>query len=270
MEAGLEVEHYHFNYYALGQASNPAILFLHGFMGDCHDFHQVMLLLSKQFYCLAVDLPGHGKTETDEADYYTISQTAEGLIQLIEALQLKPCFLVGYSMGGRLALYITLYFPHYFLKVVLESASPGLKTQSERNQRQQQDLRLAQQLETTNFTAFLTQWYDQPLFASMQNHSEFEKMRSRRLQNNPINLAKSLRNLGTGCQPSLWEQLKQNQVLLLLLVGKLDHKYVSINTEMAEYCRFSRLEIVDRCSHNIHLENPNLFAKQVIVFFGTS
>lgn len=271
MEASIAVEHYHFNYYSLGQPSTPSILFLHGFMGDCHEFDEVISLLSNQFYCLAVDLPGHGKTKTtDEAQYYTMSRTADGLIQFIESLQLKPCFLVGYSMGGRLALYLTLHFPQYFLKVILESASAGLKTQAERDQRIQQDLKLAQQLETEDFLSFIVKWYNQPLFASIHNHSKFEKMRSHRLQNDPIHLAKSLRNMGTGCQPPLLEKLKQNMIPILLLVGELDKKFIAINTEMTERCKVLRLEIVKSCGHNIHFENPTLFVKQLINFLTTS
>ena len=96
-------------------------------MGNSHEFDEAIQLLSDKFYCLTVDLPGHGKTQVLGGDeYYKMANTAHALINLLDELKIIKCFLVGYSMGGRLALYLTLHFPQRFPKVVLESASPGL------------------------------------------------------------------------------------------------------------------------------------------------
>lgn len=260
MEQSITVAPYHFNYYAVGRSNHPPLLFLHGFMGDCHEFDPVMSLLSDQFYCLAIDLPGHGKTQTAVDDQpYTMQQTAEGLIRCLDALNIKTCFLLGYSMGGRVALYLTLHFPHYFSKVILESASPGLQTEAERIARMAHDRKLAQALETEDFPAFLHRWYHQPLFASLTEHPEFEQLFNARLQNQPLHLAQSLRHLSTGCQPALWEKLQQNTLPLLLLVGEFDVKFVRINREMANLCRSASLEIMEQAGHNIHFEQVNRF-----------
>lgn len=266
MEPILRVDPYHFHYTAIGRSNNPPILFLHGFMGNSHEFNQVMTLLADRFYCLAVDLPGHGKTQVIADQAYRIEPTANGLIQFLDALNIQSCHLAGYSMGGRIGLYLTLHFPAYFRQVVLESASPGLKTESERIQRLQQDLNLAQALEA-DFSTFLSRWYHHPLFASLQTRSDFAEIVQSRLQNDPANLAQSLRQLSTGRQPSLWQKLKQNQVPLLLLVGELDSKFVRINTEMVELCELATLKVIDQCGHNIHLENPDVFAQQIRSFF---
>ena len=259
------VEPYHFHYYSAGCTAHPPILFLHGFMGNCYEFDGVIATLSQQFYCVAVDLPGHGNSAVISDVNYSMKRTAEGLIRFLDALQIRQCCLVGYSMGGRLALYLTLHFPQYFLKVALESASPGLKTQAEQQQRKQRDLERASQLEE-DFSAFLENWYSQPLFAEIKAHPTFNTVFARRLQNNPFTLAKSLQYLGTGCQPSLWQALNQNTVPGLLIVGERDQKFVRINTEMAAQCRFFSLEIIDRCGHTIHLENPDRFTQKLLSF----
>jgi 2-succinyl-6-hydroxy-2,4-cyclohexadiene-1-carboxylate synthase len=246
----------------MGDSHEFPILFLHGFMGDRTEFHEVMQSLSSQYYCISIDLPGHG-TQLDKCGNYTIVDTARSLIEFLNILQIEKCHLVGYSMGGRLALYLALHFPGYFLKVVLESASPGLKTVAEQNKRLQSDLRLAERLETEDFRSFLRQWYEQPIFASLREHPDFEKLLDRRSQNDPAALARSLRDLSVGCQPSLWEKLSENQVPLLLLTGELDAKFVNINTEMENLCRSATLEIADRCGHNIHFENANLFVEKI-------
>ncbi|MFE1748778.1 2-succinyl-6-hydroxy-2,4-cyclohexadiene-1-carboxylate synthase [Coleofasciculus sp. H7-2] len=262
-------DNYQFHYSLSGSADKPIILFLHGFMGDCNEFNQVISFLSDQFCCLAVDLPGHGQTKVMGGDEcYKMGNTAHALLHLLEQLSIEKCFLVGYSMGGRLALYLTLYFPERFPKVVLESASPGLKTERERWKRLQRDLELSQELLTTNFSAFLTNWYNQQLFVSLKKHPKFEQMIESRLQNHPFELAKSLRNLSTGCQPSLWEALKQNQNPLLLLVGEYDNKFRIINSEMASLCGAAKVNLISNCGHNIHLENPRVFFDQVRQFLA--
>ena len=118
-------------------------------------------------------------------------------------------------------------------------------------------------MEKRDFSIFLEYWYNQPLFASLKNHPNFETLRESRLHNNPFELAKSLRNLGTGCQPSLWDNLKHNKNSLLLLVGEYDTKFIAINSEMARLCQSATLEIVSSCGHNIHFEDAKTFVENV-------
>ncbi|MEG4071436.1 2-succinyl-6-hydroxy-2,4-cyclohexadiene-1-carboxylate synthase [Microcoleus sp. Pol14C2] len=259
---------YNFHYFLTGNKNQPTLLFLHGFTGSSQDFSRMIPLLSNSYCCLAVDLPGHGKTQVNgDESCYTMSNTAQALIELLDDLQIDKCLLLGYSMGGRLALYMTLHFPERFEKVVLESASPGLKTQKERSHRLEADLQLAQKLENSNIKDFLFNWYDRPLFNSLKNSPNFDKLIETRLANNPLELAKSLRNMGTGNQPSLWEKLAQNNIPLLLLAGEYDDKFITINTEIAKLCPAAIREIVPKAGHNIHFENIDNFVTVVREFY---
>ena len=234
------------------------MLFLHGFLGSCEDLEAIVPLLLDQFCCLSIDLPGHGKTQVNKEDY-TMPNTAELIVQLLDRLNISQCYLIGYSMGGRLALYLALQFPDRFLKTVLESASPGLRTEAERLARKQHDAKLADRLES-DFPAFLADWYEQPLFRSLQQQPNFEQLIQQRLKNRPSELARSLRHLGTGEQPSLWNRLKIHQNPLLLLVGERDRKFISINQEMVNDCKAAQLKIIPNLGHNIHVEDPQIFA----------
>jgi 2-succinyl-6-hydroxy-2,4-cyclohexadiene-1-carboxylate synthase len=265
----VQINNYTFSYYLEGKKSDPAILFLHGFMGDRFEFKQAIAVLSKQFYCVAIDLLDHGETEmiNQNIDPYTIQSAADFVINFLDLLRIERCFLVGYSMGGRLALYLALHFPQYFSKVVLESASAGLRTITERSDRLAKDDQLAAKLETGDFQLFIENWYQQPIFANLRSHPNFPQMLEQRLSNSPIKLAKCLRNLSLGRQPSLWDKLTENEVPLLLLVGKLDSKFVQINQQMQKVCKFSQLEAIGDCGHNIHFENPTLFIDKIQTFF---
>lgn len=233
-------------------------------MGSCADFAAVIDLLAPHFCCLTVDLPGHGQTQVTGGDIcYRMPETAQALIELLQKLDIQKCSLVGYSMGGRLALYLAIHFPDYFERVILESASPGLKTASAREQRRQQDLKLAQELESLDFPVFLARWYSNPLFNSFKQHPQYQKAIAKRLHNNPGELARSLRNMNTGLQTSLWDKLNSDRVPITLLVGELDRKFVLINTEIAKLNNQIQLKIISQCGHNIHLENHEKFAAAI-------
>ncbi|MGA7931939.1 MAG: 2-succinyl-6-hydroxy-2,4-cyclohexadiene-1-carboxylate synthase, partial [Kovacikia sp.] len=206
---------YHFHYTQRGNRDAPTVLFLHGFMGSSQDFERVISQLADQFCCLAIDLPGHGKTQVQGKDeQYAMSETAKAVVDWLDQRDVSQCSLVGYSMGGRLALYLAIEFAERFPRTVLESASPGLKTEQERQTRLQHDRLLADRLEA-DFPAFLVHWYNQPLFQSLQQHAEFGHMQWLRSQNRPHELAKSLRYLSTGQQPPLWNALDHHRNPLL-------------------------------------------------------
>jgi len=260
-----------FNYCFSGNINQPLILFLHGFMGNSHEFDEAISLLSNDFNCLTIDLPGHGKTQVLENDYcYSMAKAADNIINLLDKLKVSQCFLIGYSMGGRLALYLILNYPQRFQKVILESASPGLSTEKERLERVKRDELIARKLERMiekdDFRKFLDNWYKQSIFGNIKNHPQFEQMIENRLQNHPVELAKSLRFMGTGVQPSLWEKLANNQVPLLLLIGKKDEKFIDINTRMTQINQFCELKIIENSAHNIHLEKAAVFVENIRIF----
>lgn len=237
-------------------------------MGNCYDFAQVITNLG-DFCCLAVDLPGHGQTEVQQDSDYQMPNVALALIELLGSLNIKQCILVGYSMGGRIALYLAIHFPQYFQGVILESASPGLSSQLERDRRLVEDLKLAEQLESSNLADFIQQWYGRPLFASFVQHPNYQEAIARRLNNDPHKLAKSLRFMGLGTQPSLWNYLGEIQVPLLLIVGELDPKFVKLNRLMAQNCPQAKLQIVVHTGHNVHCEHYAKFSSLLKHFLAS-
>jgi 2-succinyl-6-hydroxy-2,4-cyclohexadiene-1-carboxylate synthase len=268
MEGKISCGNYQLGYSLGGNLDRPNILFLHGFLGDRHEFQPISNQLTNGYQYLSIDLPGQGETQVTENSDYGMEPTARAIIAALDQLQISRCFLVGYSMGGRLALYLTLRFPDRFIGTVLESASPGLKTAVEREQRSRRDWQLAAELETVDLSEFLQKWYEQPLFASLVRSPGFAPMLERRRQNRSAELAKSLRYLGTGAQPSLWAELGQNRVPLLLLVGEWDQKFVAINGEMGSLCPLAQLQVVEGCGHNVHFENEPEFVNRLRLFFA--
>ncbi len=269
----LTLKHHALHYAAVGNPNAQPLLMLHGFLGSHQDFSAILSALSQSFYCLTPDFPGHGKTLT-EPGYYTFPATAQAFIELLDHLDIASTHLLGYSMGGRLALYLACQWPERFASVVLESASPGLKTAKERRLRVDTDEAIAYKIETLPLSEFLSQWYENALFSSLKSHPKrYQKMLKRRLQNRPADLARALRGLSIGRQPSLWEELEIIRCPLCLLVGEKDQKFVAIAQEIRTLCSRETavaLRIIEGCGHNIHLESPDDYTQQIIAFVGLS
>jgi len=178
--------------------------------------------------------------------------------------------LVGYSMGGRIALHVALARPEHVRRLVLESASPGLDTERGRAERRAEDEALADWIEEEGVAAFVEHWTTLPLFESHRALSPETKERIRRLrmENRAAGLAGALRGLGTGALPGLWGRLDELACPVLLIAGALDTKFVRIAREMAPSIQNVRLEEIDGAGHTIHLEAPQAWLDVVRPFLG--
>ena len=255
------------NHLTSGSDQHPTVLFLHGFMGSANDWIDVMAGLGQDYHSLAVDLPGHGSSTGLADAAYTMEGASQALVDLLDERGVERCAVVGYSMGGRLALYFALHFPERCRKLVLESASPGLKTAQEREARCVLDEERAVRLESGDFETFLHAWYRQPLFASLAGHEGLvRQMIDRRRINDPRELARSLRGMGTGRQPSLWERLSELRVSTCAVAGALDRKYVGIAGRMARGSRSVHAAVVEEAGHNVHAEQPRRFVTLLHAF----
>ena len=120
------------------QGADPALLFLHGFMGSGRDWLETVEAFPDH-RCILMDLPGHGLSSECPAGLYPMPQAAIALLAVLDELGVGKCVPVGYSMGGRLALYLALTHPDRCSAVVVESGSPGLASELEREARREWD-----------------------------------------------------------------------------------------------------------------------------------
>ncbi len=255
---------YDWNYTLTGDRSLPPLLLLHGWMGCNDDYAVVIDRLQSRFYCIAIDLPGHGKTEVIGGDLgFDFIATATGIMQLLVSLAIDRCSISGYSFGGRLALYLALEFPDRFTKVILESASSGLPTATERAARIVNDERIIAELATNDLLSFIINWYHQPIFQGIDEHPDFPALIRRRVNNQPIDLAKSLKYAGLGRQPYLGDRLKISNLPILLIVGANDPKFVLLAQALDRDCPCINLQIVPNCSHNVHFQQPFIWSQLI-------
>jgi 2-succinyl-6-hydroxy-2,4-cyclohexadiene-1-carboxylate synthase len=237
--------------------TQPPYLLLHGFTGAAANWTQVSATLSRQALIITPDLLGHGHTAAPEDPArYAMPAAAADLYALWQQLDQPPVHLVGYSMGGRLALYTALAYPHMVARLTLESASPGLESEDERAARRASDEALAARIERDGVAAFTDSWENLPLFATQSAEAK-ASLRAVRMMQRPGGLANSLRGMGTAVQPSLWPRLPALAMPVHLIAGALDDKFVAINRRMHERISHARLSIIPNAGHTVHLEQPD-------------
>ncbi len=242
-----------------GAAGQPGVVFLHGFMGSAEDWAPLTEALASDFRCLAVDAPGHGGSTGLSEESYTMAGATRLLLDLLDALGMDRPALVGYSMGGRWALYAALCAPERFGRLVLESASPGLPSAEARAARREVDAERTARLQA-DLGGFLEEWYRQPLFASLSRHAGLvEEMVRARRRNDARELGRSLGGMGTGAQPSLWGRLGALRTPALAVAGALDAKYVRLAKEMAARAPRMEARVIPEAGHNTHAEAPGAF-----------
>ena len=94
------------------KGNGDPLLILHGFTGDRSTMSSISEPLSKNYSVISVDLPGHGNTIRDpESHLFNFEDTLKALIEVMEFYDQEEFNVLGYSMGGRLALGLAVYYP---------------------------------------------------------------------------------------------------------------------------------------------------------------
>lgn len=244
-----------------GPTGGRPLLLLHGFTGSGAAWGPFGERLGGAGYrTLAPDLPGHGQTQPLSLNDYTINAVADALVGVMRGFDVAPPVDVyGYSMGGRTALAFAARHPGWVGRLWLESATAGIADDAERAQRRAADARLADWIEAHGIAAFVDRWEQHPIFASQQAlPAEIRaRQRAQRLTNSPTGLARSLRSMGTGSMPPLWDRLGDITAPLTVIAGALDAKYVAIGRALAAALPRAQLHVVPDVGHNVHLEAPS-------------
>ena len=245
------------HYWNRGTQDAPAVVLLHGFMGTGADFERLVALCTGERHFILVDLPGHGKSIDCLPDNQPANLVwmAGQVARLLEGLPQEEFDLFGYSMGGRIALYVALEFGDKIRSLTLESASPGLGDEDQRRRRRVADARRAEELRDQPLRKFLDHWYDLKLFADLKEHSEFEAMMRRRLTNDRGAIARVIEEMSPGAQRDLWPELERLELPTRWIAGAEDAKYVDICTRAARLSG-GQVQIVDNAGHTVHLEAP--------------
>lgn len=238
---------------------------LHGFTGQPDSWSEVMDLLGQgtaAVRCLCPSLLGHGMSPPATLAA-AFEDEVDRLAAIVEAAGMAGSHLLGYSMGGRLALGLLLRYGSLFRSATLVGVHGGIRDDGARRQRRQVDEARARDLETGGLESFLDHWENLPLFASQQHLPEEVRQcqRRQRRRHRAEGLAAALRILGPANMPDYHDQLTGLDLPVTLVVGEYDEKFLGLAKPLLRALPRGRLEVVPEVGHNVVLEAPAAVAR---------
>lgn len=246
--------------------SKHYILFLHGFTGSSLDWKEISENVDSRFNLATLDFVGHGKSDSPTNEkLYSTESLIDQIDLTINNITKNKIIIIGYSMGGRAALSYANRHQEKLKALILESATPGITSDTVRTERIIGDEKLEKFILENPIEKFVDYWMNIDLFESQKKLPE-EKLRlvlENKLRNNPVGLANSLKGFSTGKMPPLFESLKNIKIKTLLISGELDKKFSTINLNMSKLLPSSETFIIKGAGHNIHLEKPEEYVNTV-------
>jgi len=210
---------------------------------------------------VAAGLPERYPSNCLDFGTWTFDERVEEIIQATE----PGDALVGYSMGGRLALHAALREPDRLGALVLVGVSAGIEDRGEREDRRRSDESLAEWMERRSIEEVVERWERQPVFETQADELH-EWQRPGRLSHDPRLLAELLRTAGQGALEPVWDRLKDLSCPVLLTAGEQDRRYASAARRMAEELREARVRLLPDAGHAPQLEAPREFTTLLAEF----
>jgi 3-oxoadipate enol-lactonase len=270
------------NYDVKGKGEN--LVLIHGAGDNLNMWYHQVPVFSKSYCVITYDVRGAGKTDSPKGDY-SMPLLAEDVCELVKAIAFvnlmsvdsmeqmmkaqKPeeaqCFLLGYSMGGRIALEAAINHPQMVKALVLANSGVGLaRPAPDAAERRQALMELLSKGDMKKVTEMMTTSAFSPGFRS-KNPSEFDKYMKVKLQNKADGLARTMQTLGSATTPP---DLSKVKCPVLIIVGENDaYMGVEQGKQAHEAIAGSKLLILPT-GHASAIEAPDRFNSAVLEFLS--
>ncbi|MCG6200135.1 2-succinyl-6-hydroxy-2,4-cyclohexadiene-1-carboxylate synthase [Psychromonas antarctica] len=249
-----------------GDPTHPTLVFLHGFLGSVNDWSETINHLKGSYYCVCLDLPGHGHSASITAPLEAGFTYCHRLIRCaLDDLKINQYTLVGYSLGGRIALdYARTQNDPDLKNLILESAHIGLASAEEKAQRYSHDLNWAKRFATENIMQSIYEWYEQTVFSDL-SCSEKDRLINSRSCNYGVCLANMLLATSLARQTDMHPFLESNHLRITALpiyycFGEKDQKFKNLAKQLSIQHKLNVTQF-DAVGHNIHQQAPLQYAQ---------
>jgi 2-succinyl-6-hydroxy-2,4-cyclohexadiene-1-carboxylate synthase len=230
------------------------VVLVPGYMQTARSWDRVLAHIGRRYRARALDHRRHD---------------LEGRLGEIEAAAAAGAALVGYSLGGRLALHAALRAarePERLGALIVLGTSAGIEDPADRGRRRRADERLADWIESSSIEEIVAHWERIPALAG-QEPALVAAQRRDRLSQDPRRLAELLRSAGQGALEPVWDRLSElAETPLLALAGERDSAYVEAARRLAAAVPNGRFATVSGAGHAAHLESPAAFSAALLEF----
>jgi 2-succinyl-6-hydroxy-2,4-cyclohexadiene-1-carboxylate synthase len=234
------------------------LVVLHGFTQTGRLWGRFGDLLSDGHTLVAVDLPGHGGSDSVRADLPATADLVRHTV--ISAIGPEPCDVLGYSLGARVALHVVTGTDLAVRSLVTIGATGGIEDPGARQRRREADDAIADALEASgDVDGFIERWVSGPMFARLADAAQTDERR----RNSAAGLASSLRLAGTGTQEPLWDRMPGLAVPLMALAGTDDPRFGAHALRLARSVQHGVASLVPGGGHAVHLAQPDLTGRIV-------
>lgn len=247
--------------------SKEVLLFIHGLNGYIPIWDKTIEDLSKDYRCIAVDLPGYGRSEKGELPINVIFY-ADLLVRFLDGLRVRDAYIVGHSMGGQVAVNLALRYANRFKKLMLIS-STGIEpfTQAER-QAFYDNVNVNVTKDKTDDVLradFVRLFYKMPPEAEFMLRDRLTMSRSSDYGYYCHTVARSI--VGMVELPT-WDLLEGLSQPTLLIFGKNDklipNQFFHVMQKPQDIAELGRskirkciVQMIDRCGHLAQWDNPD-------------
>ncbi|QHM71786.1 2-succinyl-6-hydroxy-2,4-cyclohexadiene-1-carboxylate synthase [Mixta intestinalis] len=237
------------------RSCKPTLVWLHGFLGSAEEWLTVQQAFP-DWPMLSIDLPGHGGSRSQRVSGFDALN--EQLSATLRHHQTHHYWLIGYSLGGRVAMYYACRAALPGLcGLVVEAGHPGLRDERQRQLRLAHDRQWIQRFRDLPLTNVLEAWYRQPLFMDLTEQQRGELVKQRSAGHGP-SLAAMLSATSLSHQPNLLPELHRLRVPFSYLCGEWDSKFLQLAVEAQ-----LPLHTVPGAGHNVHRAAPAAFSDRL-------
>jgi len=177
----------------------------------------------------------------------------------------EKSILLGYSLGGRLALHACVRRPDLWQATIVVGADPGLESEHQKSLQLDRDRNWAERLKREPLKKLADEWDEQPVFCGIENQAP------RNLgEMDPCKISQRLEVFSKGLQQNLVPELANlKSPPVLFLSGEKDKRYQSIGEKLAKLSPVVKAQAVADAGHRVPWENPETFVQVLIDFaFG--
>ncbi|SIN76885.1 2-succinyl-6-hydroxy-2,4-cyclohexadiene-1-carboxylate synthase [Salinivibrio sp. ES.052] len=246
-----------------GNVEGRKVVFLHGLLGSGQDWQGVTSRL-RDCHWLCIDLPGHG--DSVDALGVDFTTTLDAVRQTCDHVWgNQSAYLVGYSLGARIAMHLAIAYPACWLGLFLEAGHPGLRHAHERHQRLAHDQAWAKRFGCEPLSAVLNDWYQQSVFQSLDAAQRAELITARGHNHGPA-IAAMLDATSLGRQADLRTVLGnvcRQGLPIDYLCGEQDDKFISLAHSLLLTTGIP-FTLIKGAGHNCHWADPSRFVQVLL------